>query len=154
MLRQMIPWRERPLLPTYGRFSEMLNRMDEEMRELSERFWDGDGDESKFLPSIDVSETEKQFEVTVDLPGLKPEDVNIELKENELWISGKRDEEKKEEGKTFHRVERRHGEFRRVLPLPGPISEEQIEAKVENGVLHIVVPKTEPAKTKKIEVKG
>jgi HSP20 family protein len=132
----------------------MLNRMEEEMEDLVERFWGGDGGQLGFLPTADVVETENQFEVTVDLPGLKPEEVNVELKNGELWISGKREEEKEEKGKTYHRIERRHGEFRRVLPLPSTINEEQIEAKFEHGVLRITVPKTEEAKPKHIEVKA
>jgi HSP20 family protein len=130
--------------------------MEEEMEDLVERFWDRDGGwlvSGKFFPTIDLVESENQFEVAVDLPGLKPEEVSVELKEGELWISGKREEEKEEKEKTYHRIERRRGEFRRVLPLPAAIAEEKIEAKFENGVLRITVPKSEEAKTKHIEVK-
>ena len=123
-----------------------------------ERFSGGDDGwltmASSFLPTTDLVETEKQFEVTVDLPGLKPEEVKVELKNGELWISGKREEEKEEKGKTYHRIERRHGEFRRVLLLPSTINEEKIDAKFENGVLKITVPKSEEVKTKHIEVKA
>jgi HSP20 family protein len=151
----LVPWRERALFPTTERFSRLMNRMEEEMEELVGSFWGGDGLEKLgFYPTTDVVETEKRFEVTVDLPGLKPEEVNVELKNGELWISGKREEEKEEKGKTYHRIERRHGEFRRVLPLPSAIREEEIEAKFESGVLRITVPKTEEAKSKHIEVKA
>jgi HSP20 family protein len=136
----------------------MMSRMEEEFEDLMERFWGTDGGwlttRTGFLPTTDLVETENQFEVTVDLPGLKPEEVNVELKNGELWISGKREEEKEEKGKTYHRIERRHGEFRRVLPLPHTINEKKIEAKFESGVLRITVPKTEEAKTKHIEVKA
>jgi HSP20 family protein len=136
----------------------MMNRMEGEMEDLMERFSGGDGGwlttTSSFLPTTDLVETEKQFEVTVDLPGLKPEEVKVELKNGELWISGKREEEKEEKGKTYHRIERRHGEFRRVLLLPSTINEEKIDAKFENGVLKITVPKSEEVKTKHIEVKA
>ncbi len=107
-----------------------------------------------FSPTTDLVETENQFEVTVDLPGLKPEEVNVELKDGALWISGKREEEKEEKGKTYHRIERRHGEFRRILPLPSTISEDQVDAKFDSGVLKITVPKCEESKTKHIEVKS
>jgi HSP20 family protein len=136
----------------------MMNRMEGEMEDLMERFWGGDGGwlttTPSVLPTTDLVETENQFEVTVDLPGLKPEEVNVELKNGELWISGKREEEKEEKGKTYHRIERRHGEFRRVLLLPSTISVEKIDAKFENGVLKITVPKSEEVKTKHIEVKA
>ena len=158
MLGSLVPWRERSLLTSTDRFSRMMNRMEGEMEDLMERFSGGDGGwlttTSSCLPTTDLVETEKQFEVTVDLPGLKPEEVKVELKNGELWISGKREEEKEEKGKTYHRIERRHGEFRRVLLLPSTISEEKIDAKFENGVLKITVPKSEEVKTKHIEVKA
>ena len=158
MLGSLVPRRERSLLPTSDRFGRMLGRMEEEMEDLVERFWGGDAGwlagRPSFLPTVDLVETENQFEATVDLPGLKPEEVVVELKNGDLWISGKREEEKEEKGKTYHRVERRHGEFRRVLSLPSTIKEENIEAKFENGVLRIIVPKSEEAKTKQIEVKA
>lgn len=158
MFGSLVPWRERSLLPTTDRFSRLMNQMEEEMEDLAERFWGGDESllarRPGFLPTVDLVESENQFEVTVDLPGLKPEEVNVELKNGDLWISGKREEEKEEEGKTYHRIERRHGEFRRVFPLPTTIKEEGIEAKFESGVLKITVPKTEEAKAKHIEVKA
>ena len=153
----LVPWRQRSMFPTTDRFSRLLGRMEEEMEGLTERFFGEDGgwlNEQAFLPTVDVVEAENQFEVTVDLPGLKPEDVNVELKNGGLWISGKRAEEKEEKGKTYHRVERRHGEFRRILPLPSTINEDQIEAKFEDGVLKVTVPKNETAKPKHIEVKA
>jgi HSP20 family protein len=131
--------------------------MEEEIEDLADRFWGEEGwlaRRPSFYPTVDLVETENQFEVMVDLPGLKPEEVDVELKNGNLWISGKREERKEEKGSTYHRVERRHGEFRRMLPLPTTISEEKIEAKFENGVLRVVVPKTEEAKAKHIEVKA
>ena len=106
-----------------------------------------------FTPKLDLVESEGAFEVTVDLPGMKPEEVNVELKNGQLWITGEMKEEKEEEGKTYHRIERHVGEFRRVLPLPTAVKEEEIEAKFTEGVLKITVPKSEEAKTKHIEVK-
>lgn len=157
MLGSLIPWKKRPLMPTPGRFSRMMSDVEGEFENLMGKFWGEDGGwlmPEGFVPKTDVVETEKQFEVTVDLPGLKPEEVDVELKNGELWISGKREEEQEEKGKTYHRIERRHGEFRRVMPLPSTISEEQIAAKFENGVLKVTIPKTEEAKTKHIEVKA
>jgi HSP20 family protein len=143
------PWREG--------FARTLTRMDEEFEELMERLFhpeEGRTPESGwFTPRIDFTETEAQYEVKVDLPGLKPEEVKVELRNGDLWISGQRKEEKEEEGKTYHRIERRHGEFRRVLPLPVEVAEEKIEARVENGVLTVNVPKTETVRPKTIEVK-
>ena len=106
------------------------------------------------MPTIDLVETENQFEVTVDLPGLKPEEVKVELKNGELWISGKRLEEKEEKGKTYHRVERRTGSFSRSVTLPCPVEEEDVDAQYKNGILTIRMPKTEEAKAHKITAKS
>jgi HSP20 family protein len=132
--------------------------MDDEFEELMERLFrseEGRMTPAKewFTPRVDFTENETHYEVKVDLPGLKPEEVKVELRNGDLWISGERKEEKEEEGKTYHRIERRYGEFRRVLPLPVEVSEEKIEARVENGVLTVTVPKAETVKPKTIEIK-
>jgi HSP20 family protein len=76
------------------------------------------------------------------------------MKENALWITGEKKEEKEEKGKTFHRVERRAGMFRRVLPLPAEVMHDQVDARFTDGVLKITLPKTEKVARKQIEVKG
>lgn len=154
MLRSLIPWRDTSLFPRTDRFP-MLSRMEGEMEELMGRLFGSDewAVPARFVPRTNLSETETEFEVTVDLPGLKPEEVKVDLKDGHLWISGERKEEKEEEGKTFHRVERSYGEFRRMLTLPAAIDENKVVAKFENGVLKVRIPKTEEAKPKHIEVK-
>jgi HSP20 family protein len=145
------------MLPTTDRFTGMFDQMDREMRDLMEGFWGTAGGQlatTNFVPSIDLVEKENEFEVTVDLPGLKPEEVTVEFKGGSLWITGERKEEKEEKEKTYHRIERSYGEFRRVLPLPTEVKEEAIEAKFTDGVLKVSVPKVEEAKTKRIEVKS
>jgi HSP20 family protein len=157
MFGTLIP-REKFLIPTTDRFARLIGRMEDEFEDLFKRFNGDDGgwltEPTYFAPTVDVVETDNAFEVTVDLPGMKPEEVKVEMKEGELWITGKREEEKEEKGKTYHRVERRHGEFRRVMGLPGAIDGDKVTAKYENGVLRIAVPKAEAAKVKHIEVKG
>ena len=157
MLGSLIPRRERSLLPTSGRFTGMFDQMENEMRDLMEGFWGPDGGQlapMRFVPNVDFVEGENEFRVTVDLPGLKPEEVKVEFKGGSLWITGERKEEKEEKDKTFHRVERSYGEFRRVLPLPSAVKEGEIEAKFTDGVLKVSVPKAEEAKAKQIEVKS
>jgi HSP20 family protein len=122
---------------------------------MLERFFEeGDGwmFGHAFAPPVDVAETEGGFEVTVELPGMKPEDVKVEMLEGRLYISGEKKEELEEKGKTFHRVERRRGEFRRVMPLPANVDEGKVVAKFDNGVLKVTVAKTEEAKPKHIAV--
>jgi HSP20 family protein len=128
------------------------------MDDLMDRFFSHEGgllsSADKLSPTTNMAETDVAYQVSVDLPGVKVEDVSVELKEGHLVISGQRQEETQEEGKTFHLVERRYGQFRRTIPIPGSIEQEQIEAHYKDGVLTITLPKSEAEKTKKIEVKS
>ncbi|MGE0755553.1 MAG: Hsp20/alpha crystallin family protein [Pirellulaceae bacterium] len=123
--------------------------------ELMERFFDegsGWGVGTRFLPPVDVAETPEAIEVSVELPGMKPEEVHVEMKEGRLYISGEKKEEREEKGKTYHRVERRVGEFHRVLSMPANVDETKVEATFEKGVLKVTLSKTEEAKSKTIPV--
>ena len=154
MFGTLLPRKESTLVPSQ-RIGRMMTRFEDEMEELLGRWFGEDGGwlpTNRFLPSIDLTESEESFVVTVDLPGLKPEEVEVELKNGELRISGKREEKKEEEGKTYHRVERQTGEFRRIIRLPEPINEEKVEAKFVNGVLQVTVPKSEQVKARQIPV--
>jgi len=112
------------------------------------------GHDGKFLPEANIVETDKAVEIAVDLPGMKQEDVKVEVREKALWITGEKKEEKEEKGKTFHRVERRAGMFRRVFPLPVEVMEDNVDARFTDGVLKITLPKAEKVAPKHIEVKG
>lgn len=146
MFRSMIPWRER--------FPAMVPRLESEMEDLMERFLGNGGDWGKFMPSVNVSETDSAYTISAELPGLKPDEVNVELKDGNLWIAGNKKEETEEKGKTYHRVERRHGEFRRMVQLPTAVDDSKVDAKFENGVLTIHVPKAKEAQAKRIEIKS
>ncbi len=148
MFRSMIPWRER--------FPVTVPRLEREMEDLMERFWGNGGDWqlTRFTPSLNVSETDEVYTVSAELPGLKPEDVNVEFSAGALWISGNKQEESERKGETFHRVERRHGEFRRMVQLPTAVEENKVEAKFEHGVLTITVPKSKEAQAKRIPIKS
>ena len=113
----------------------------------------GLGTNGKFLPEANLAETDKAVEVTVELPGMKPEEVKVEIKGEQLWITGEKKEEKEEKGKTFHRIERRAGMFRRVLPLPVEVKEQAVDARFAEGVLKITLPKAERVAPKQIEIK-
>jgi len=106
-----------------------------------------------FAPRTNVAETETEYEVTVDLPGMKPEDLDVELKDGHLWITGERKHEEEEKGKTYHRIERSYGHFRRVIPLEESVNPEKVDAEYKDGVLHITVAKDEAAQPRKIPVK-
>ena len=135
-----------------------LSLLRHEMDDLFSRFF-GEGEEWHFgdrVPTMDVSETEREIEIKVDLPGMKPEEIDIKIAGNTLSIHGEhreKDEEKKENGRTYHRVERR-GMFSRTIPLPCPVEEDKIDANYSAGVLSIAVPKSKEARSRRIKVKG
>jgi HSP20 family protein len=132
----------------------LLDDFRRELNRVVEGVFESDDSCRAFAPSTNVAETEKGYEVSIDLPGMKPEDVNIELKDNQLWISGERKQETVEKEKAFHRIERRFGQFRRVIPLATDVDAEKIEARYKDGVLAIEVPKAEEARPRRIEVKS
>ena len=109
---------------------------------------------STWSPRVNLSETDTQYEVSVDLPGVRLEDIDVEVRHGDLWITGKRQDETEEQGKRWHRVECYCGEFRRMIRLGDDIDAERVDAQYKDGILHITVPKTEESKAKRIEVKS
>lgn len=105
-----------------------------------------------WLPRVDVSETEKQYQITAEIPGIKKEDVKISIEDHVLTVRGERKEEKEEKGRKFHRVERYFGTFSRSFDLPQDIDEDHIDATFKDGLLTLEIPKKEMEKTKSIEV--
>jgi HSP20 family protein len=129
----------------------------EEMDDVLSRFsggWEGGPLALERLPSLDLSETDNEIQVKVDLPGIKPDEIDIEVRGDVLRISGEHKEEKEEKGKTFHRIERRVGSFSRSVTLPCAVNEEKVSAESHDGVLTIKLTKSEEARTRKIKVKG
>lgn len=108
-----------------------------------------------FQPNCDINESESHFMVSFDMPGVKKEDIKIEVKDKHLFISGERHREIKEEqrGSTL-RHERMYGKFERTFVLPSLIDTEKIEAQFENGVLNIALPKAESAKARTIQIQS
>ena len=107
----------------------------------------------KFNAHLDVVETDKDYSVTVDLPGVKPEDVKVELEDGKLTISGSRETVVEEKAKHVHRVERSKGSFHRMISIPREIDAENIQARFEHGVLHVQLPKVPEKQPKKIEIR-
>jgi HSP20 family protein len=87
-----------------------------------------------------------------DLPGMSEDDVDIEIKDNVLTVSGERKSENEEKGEGYHRVERAFGRFSRSLSLPQGIDPEKVEAKFENGVLEVQIPKPAEAKPTRVQI--
>ena len=117
----------------------------------------GNGEISEMMQvSMDVAETDSDFEVTVDLPGIKQNDVDIQLDHNTLTVLGERSEEKeeKDEEKKYHRVERYSGSFARSILLPDSVKEDEATADYKDGVLKIRIPKSDESKPRKICIKS
>lgn len=112
--------------------------------------------ELRTIPKINIAETEKTFEIEVAAPGYKKEDFKIELNDNVLTISSEKKEEKKEEGKDYHRREFNYSCFSRSFIVPDQVDADKIHAVYENGVLNVTLPKKDEYITKKnkmIEIK-
>jgi HSP20 family protein len=143
----LIPWRNESLgLSTFRREMERL------FEDLT-----GDGGRhgmERWAPSMDVSETPEALVVKAELPGVDPKDVEISVSGDTLTLKGEKKEEKEEKGKTWHRVERSYGSFVRSVRLPSAVDPDRITAEAREGVLTVMLPKTEKAKTKRIEVKA
>jgi len=106
-----------------------------------------------WAPALDISERKDAYLVTVELPGLKPEDLDITMEDGLLTLQGERHFAQESSEQQFHRVERRYGAFRRSITLPAHVMAEGIQASFEDGVLQILVPKAEEAKPKRIQVR-
>jgi len=106
-----------------------------------------------WVPTVDISETDGEYEIKAEIPDVKKEDVKVTLEDGVLTIQGERKREKEEKGKKYHRVERSYGSFVRSFGLPDLIDEEKVKAEFKDGVLNLHLPKSEKAKPKAIEVK-
>ena len=106
-----------------------------------------------WAPALDISERKDAYLVTVELPGVEADDLEITLEDGLLTIQGERQFTAESSEQQFHRVERRYGSFRRSITLPAHVMAEGIQASADNGVLQILVPKMEEAKPKRIQVR-
>ncbi len=136
-----------------------LNSLQSEMNRLFNAFFDapagGGGNGAtmrRWVPAMDLMETEDHFVLRADLPGLTEQDVSIELEDNVLTVSGERQSEHEERKEGYYRVERASGAFSRALTLPEGVDPERIEAAFDNGVLEVRVPKPEERKPRRITI--
>ncbi len=106
-----------------------------------------------WTPRVDLSETESDFVIALDLPGLKKEDVTINFESDMLTISGERREESTREDVNYYRTERFYGRFSRSFTFPKSVDIDKIDAGFEDGVLTIKVPKAAESKPRKIQIK-
>jgi HSP20 family protein len=110
------------------------------------------GDYGLFAPSFDVKENKEGYVFRADLPGVKDEDLEIALTGNRLTISGKREQEKHEQGDTYYASERSYGSFSRAFTLPDGTDGDNVKAELKNGVLQVVVPKKPEVQPRRITI--
>jgi HSP20 family protein len=145
-MRSPSPWRgQRPSSDFFSQFEEFINEFDKGSVPTSLSRGIG----ADFSPAIDLEEKEGNYLISADLPGIKKEDIRIELNDNMLTISGERTREVKSEGKY---TERSYGKFSRSFSLPGQVSAEKISAQFNDGVLQVTVPKSEGTRSRAIKI--
>ena len=113
----------------------------------------GSATATAWAPALDISERKDAYLVTVELPGVQADDLDITMEDGLLTIQGERQFAHDSSEQQFHRVERRYGAFRRSITLPAHVLAEGIQASFDDGVLQILVPKAEEAKPKRIQVR-
>jgi HSP20 family protein len=108
---------------------------------------------TEWAPAVDITEDEKEYVVTADLPEIKREDVKVTVENGILTFSGERKFEKEEKGKKYHRIERSYGSFLRSFDLPDDADSEKVDAKFCDGTLKVHIAKSAKAQPKQIEIK-
>ncbi|MEO0080644.1 MAG: Hsp20/alpha crystallin family protein [candidate division WOR-3 bacterium] len=121
-------------------FDSMFGRLP---RERVETFWS---------PVLDIQETDDAIIVHAELPGMKKEDIKIQLSGDTLTISGERKFEAEQKGKTWYRVERAYGRFQRTIVLPAEVAGDKAKAAYKAGILELTLPKSEKAKAREITI--
>jgi HSP20 family protein len=156
-VQSLIPFRDRQSLarPNVGMWSlqrEVDRLFDEFARGLGTLAVPGNG---SLMPSMDISETDKEYVITAELPGLERKDVEVSLEDNVLTIRGEKKIESTpdDKNKNVHVSERSYGVFYRALELPGNVDPASVRATMSKGVLKITIPKPPESEPKKIEVK-
>lgn len=127
---------------------DMANLFESSLETLPERI----SKEATWAPSMDITEDKENIMVKVDLPGVKQQDIDIEVTGKTLTIKGERKHEEEKKEKNYHRVERFYGSYARTVTLPEYVDMEKIKAEYKNGVLELSIPKKEEAKPKQIKV--
>jgi HSP20 family protein len=129
-----------------------MNRLFNAFFEPSEQTSGQNGTLRRWIPAMDLVEAGDDFVLRADLPGLSEDDVNIELDDNVLTISGQRKAEHEEHKEGYYRVERASGSFSRSLTLPDGVDPERVQASFDRGVLEVRIPKPEQGKPRKVTI--
>jgi HSP20 family protein len=137
------------------RRGDPIRALQEEVDDLLNRFsndFDAEWMMRPFAPAADVAESDSAVQVRFDIPGTNPQEIDVRVSNGMLHVTGERKEEREEQGKTWHRVERRTGSFSRTVSLPCAVQDDQARADYKDGVLTITLPKSEESRPHKIKV--
>ncbi|MGO8822173.1 MAG: Hsp20/alpha crystallin family protein [Desulfomonilaceae bacterium] len=154
-MRSLIPWK------WGGSQSSPDNAMIEFKKEVDDLFSKFFGSEGwlptsyfsrGFNPALDISETDEDIIVKVELPGVDPKGIEVNLAGTTLTVKGEKKEEREENTESMHRIERSYGSFLRSITLPCEVNEEKTEATFKDGVLNLKLPKNEPSKKNSIKI--
>jgi len=136
-----------------GQFLDPFRMLDELFRWDPSRSGDGWGmSQAEFVPSFEVKETKDAYLVRADLPGVSDKDVEISVTGNVIQISGRREQESRQEGDRFFAMERSYGQFSRAFSLPEGADAERVSADLKDGVLSVTIPKKPEVQAKRITV--
>lgn len=116
---------------------------------LNDRLFSEWSADKSFVPQVDISETDKAFELQYAIPGLNKSDLNIDLTDGVLTVSGERKFKNEKNEKNYHSVETRYGSFKRSFQLPDHVNADKVEASYDAGILYVTVPKDEKKTLKK-----
>jgi HSP20 family protein len=166
-IRDLIPWgrdREKPPAHEGGPASNPLVSLQRDINHVFEDFWrkvengwtDGNAVMGALGANTDVTETDDSVEVSIELPGMTQDDIDISLSGGAMTVRGEKKIEHEEERKGVYMSERHYGAFHRTVPLPDGVDTDKAEAKFRNGVLTVTLPKTQEAQAsiKRIPVKA
>ncbi len=161
----LVPWRRRrsemehhdqpgssvPLHEFRSRFDQLFDRFLADPWSMMEEPWAGT---SAIMPAVDLSETDNMITIRAEVPGMEPDDIDVQVSGNTLTIAGEKKESREEGDEEYLHCERRLGRFRRSIELPASADPEQIEAEFKNGVLEIRVQKSPRATSRHINVQA
>jgi HSP20 family protein len=143
---ELVRWRpRRDLVSVHDEVDRVFDRFLGNLRPFADY-------EFQWNPSVDVAETESEVTVKAELPGMEPKDIDVNVLDNVLTISGEKKSEEEESTKNYYHSELRYGAFTRRLTLPSKVETGKINAEYKNGVLTVTMPKAEEAKVQKVNI--
>lgn len=159
MLEKLTTWHPlqhiREKLGSKGHVAKELGHLQDSMNRLFDSFFQdryAEYEDTFWYPVVDVSETDKAFVIHAELAGMTQKDVDISLQDNVLCIQGKKKRRKKSKHENFYLTERSFGRFYQSFTLPAAVDAEHVQATFTDGVLTVILPKTQPIQAKRIAI--